>query len=78
LYILGYLVSIFSNLMSMLIVTLGLSGHSNEYQAIVAMIPNSICMYPINDMVRLSQLFSVHMHHAYLLFIMIVVRLEIP
>jgi hypothetical protein len=42
LYILGYSVSIFSNSMSMLIATLGLSGHSNGYQAIVVMIRNNM------------------------------------
>jgi hypothetical protein len=40
LYVLGYSVSIFSNSMSMLIVTLGLLGHSNRYRATVAMICN--------------------------------------
>jgi hypothetical protein len=41
LYILGYLVSVFGNLVSMLITMLGLSGYSNGYQAIVAMICNT-------------------------------------
>ena len=37
LYVLGYSASVFGNLVSMLIATLGLSGHSNGYRAIVAM-----------------------------------------
>ena len=40
LYVLGYLVSVFGNLVSMLIVALGLSGHSNGYQATVAVARN--------------------------------------
>jgi hypothetical protein len=40
LYVLGYLASIFDNSVSMLIITLGLSGHSNGYRATVAMIRN--------------------------------------
>jgi hypothetical protein len=42
LYILGYLASIFSNSVSMLIATLGLSGYSNRYQATVTVICNNI------------------------------------
>jgi hypothetical protein len=42
LYILRYLVSIFNNLESILIVTLGLLGYSNGYQTTVAMIHNTI------------------------------------
>jgi hypothetical protein len=42
LYILRYSVSIFSNSASILIVTLGLLGYSNGYQATVAVICNSI------------------------------------
>jgi hypothetical protein len=40
LYVLGYSASVFGNLVSMLIATLGLSGHSNGYQATVAVIRN--------------------------------------
>jgi hypothetical protein len=40
LYILEYLASVFSNSVSMLIAMLSLSGHSNGYQATVAMIRN--------------------------------------
>jgi hypothetical protein len=40
LYILRYLVSIFSNLVSMLITILGLLGYSNEYQVTVAVFCN--------------------------------------
>jgi hypothetical protein len=40
LYVLGYSVSVFGNLVSMLIATLGLSGHSNGYRATVAIIRN--------------------------------------
>jgi hypothetical protein len=36
LYVLGYLASVFSNSVSILIATLGLSGNSNGYQATVA------------------------------------------
>ena len=42
LYILGYSASVFGNSVSMLIATLGLSGHSNGYQATVAMARNRI------------------------------------
>ena len=42
LYILGYLVSVFNNSASMLIMMLGLSDHSNEYRAIVAVAYNII------------------------------------
>jgi hypothetical protein len=41
LYILGYSASIFGNSVCMLIATLGLSGHSNGYQATVAVICNT-------------------------------------
>jgi len=41
LYILGYSVSVFSNLASMLITILVLLGYSNEYQTTVAVIYNS-------------------------------------
>jgi hypothetical protein len=41
LYILGYSASVFSNSVSMLIVMLDLSGHSNGYQATVAVIHNN-------------------------------------
>jgi hypothetical protein len=40
LYILGYLASVFGNSVSMLIMTLGLSGYSNGYQATVAVARN--------------------------------------
>jgi hypothetical protein len=42
LYVLGYSVSIFGNLVSILIATLGLSSYSNGYRATVAVICNSI------------------------------------
>jgi hypothetical protein len=42
LYILGYSASLFGNLVSILIATLGLSGHSNGYRATVAVAHNSI------------------------------------
>jgi hypothetical protein len=41
LYILRYLTSVFGNSVSMLIITLGLSDHSNGYWATVAMIHNN-------------------------------------
>jgi hypothetical protein len=41
LYVLGYSASVFGNSVSMLIATLGLSGHSNEYRATVAVIRNN-------------------------------------
>jgi hypothetical protein len=41
LYVLRYSVSVFSNLVSMLITTLGLSGYSNRYRATVAIIRNT-------------------------------------
>jgi hypothetical protein len=44
LYVLRYSASVFSNSVSMLIATLGLSGHSNEYWAIVAVIRNTNIM----------------------------------
>jgi hypothetical protein len=47
LYILGYSVSVFSNSVSMLIVTLGLSGYSNRYRTTVAVIYNNHTRYPI-------------------------------
>jgi hypothetical protein len=40
LYVFRYLVSVFSNLVSILITTLGLSGHSNRYRTTVAVIYN--------------------------------------
>jgi hypothetical protein len=40
LYVLRYLASVFGNSVSMLIATLGLLGHSNGYQATVAMARN--------------------------------------
>jgi hypothetical protein len=40
LYVLSYSASVFNNSVSMLIMTLGLSSHSNGYQATVAMIRN--------------------------------------
>jgi hypothetical protein len=43
LYVLGYLVSVFGNLVSILIATLGLLGHSNGYRATVAVIHNTCC-----------------------------------
>jgi hypothetical protein len=48
LYVLRYSASVFSNSVSMLIMTLGLSGHSNEYQATVAMIHNK--QFEINNL----------------------------
>jgi hypothetical protein len=42
LYVLRYLASVFGNSVSMLIVILGLSDHSNGYQATVAVIRNSM------------------------------------
>ena len=42
LYVLGYLVSVFGNSVSMLIAMLGLSGHSNGYRATVAMARNTL------------------------------------
>jgi len=45
LYVLGYSVSVFGNSVSMLIAMLGLSGHSNGYQATVAVIRNTISLY---------------------------------
>jgi hypothetical protein len=42
LYVLGYLVSIFSNLVSMLIVALDLSDYYNGYQATVAVVCNTL------------------------------------
>jgi hypothetical protein len=42
LYILGYLMSIFGNLVSMLIATLGLLGYSNGYRTTVAVICNKL------------------------------------
>jgi hypothetical protein len=44
LYVLGYLVSVFSNSASILITTLDLLGHSNRYQATIAVICNSVSM----------------------------------
>jgi hypothetical protein len=44
LYVLGYLTSVFGNSVSMLIATLGLSGHSNGYWAIVAVAHNNVHM----------------------------------
>ena len=41
LYVLGYLASVFDNLVSMLIAMLGLSGHSNGYRATVAVARNT-------------------------------------
>jgi hypothetical protein len=42
LYVLGYSASVFGNSVSMLIATLGLSGHSNGYRATVAVIRNRL------------------------------------
>jgi hypothetical protein len=41
LYVLGYLASVFGNSVSMLIAMLSLSGHSNGYQATIAVIRNN-------------------------------------
>ena len=41
LYVFGYSVSVFGNSVSVLIVTLGLSGYSNGYRATVAVASNS-------------------------------------
>jgi hypothetical protein len=49
LYVLEYLARVFSNSVSMLITMLGLSGHSNGYQATVAMICNSNQQFQITD-----------------------------
>jgi hypothetical protein len=43
LYVLRYLASVFSNLASILIVTLSLLGYNNEYQVTVAMTHNRGC-----------------------------------
>ena len=42
LYVFEYSVSVFSNSVSMLIVTLGLLGYSNSYQATVTMAHNNL------------------------------------
>jgi hypothetical protein len=47
LYVLRYLVSVFSNSVSMLIATLGLLGHSNRYRATVAVIRNKLIRAPL-------------------------------
>jgi hypothetical protein len=45
LYVLGYSASVFGNSVSMLIAALGLSGHSNGYQATVTIARNN---YPLS------------------------------
>ena len=47
LYILGYSASVFGNSASMLIVMLGLSGHSNGYRTTVAVARNSSCLFMV-------------------------------
>jgi hypothetical protein len=50
LYVLRYSVSVFGNLVSMLIVTLGLLGYSNGYQTTVAMIRNSLTLVKLSSL----------------------------
>src|SRR5580692_9379225 len=56
LYVLRYSASVFSNSVSMLIATLGLSGHSNGYRATVAVVRN--ISHPFSFIVLLTTLRS--------------------
>jgi hypothetical protein len=58
LYVLGYLASIFGNSVSMLITALGLSGHSNGYQATVAVARNNVNPCPGSSLQASALLFG--------------------
>jgi hypothetical protein len=59
LYVLGYSASVFGNSVSMLIAALGLLGHSNGYQATVAIARNRKTIFVHNGRAMMDSLMHV-------------------